>query len=445
MNILHYSLGLPPYRSGGLTKYSFDLIEEQIAQGYNVKLIFPGASTRSGDTDIKKYKNRQGINAFEIINPLPVPLLSGIYEPGDFYKACNIDIFKKFLADNNITVVHIHTFMGLHKEFLDACKGMKIRVVYTTHDYFGLCTKVNFLDNNGGMCSDIDINKCIYCNYGGNSSRKISLLQSKEYRALKNIGIISIIKKFKFNYRYKSREVCEDYKVDKGTYANLIDYYRNMFKLIDYFIFNSNVSKEVYERHINCEGRVVSITHSNIKDNRRIKDYSRKILNLTYLGPNKEYKGYNLLCDTMNKIEKYGYKNIVLKIYGATKNKNIKNKNIKNGGFYSYSDLESIFDKTDLLIVPSKCKETFGFVTLEALSYGVPVLMTNNVGSKDIIIGDLKKGIIIDSTENSLLDAILDVEINREKLDLLNKNICSETFKYMISEHTYEIIKIYNN
>lgn len=29
MKILHYNLGLPPYRSGGLTKYSTDLMIEQ--------------------------------------------------------------------------------------------------------------------------------------------------------------------------------------------------------------------------------------------------------------------------------------------------------------------------------------------------------------------------------------------------------------------------------
>ena len=41
MNILHYSLGLPPYRSGGLPKYTEDLIKEQIVQGDKVGLLYP--------------------------------------------------------------------------------------------------------------------------------------------------------------------------------------------------------------------------------------------------------------------------------------------------------------------------------------------------------------------------------------------------------------------
>ena len=42
MNILHYSLGFPPFRRGGMIKYCMDLIGEQIKAGYNVSLIWPG-------------------------------------------------------------------------------------------------------------------------------------------------------------------------------------------------------------------------------------------------------------------------------------------------------------------------------------------------------------------------------------------------------------------
>ena len=41
------------------------------------------------------------------------------------------------------------------------------------------------------------------------------------------------------------------------------------------------------------------------------------------------------------------------------------------------------FKQMDLLIVPSIWKETFSLITLEALSYGIPVLISNNVGAKD--------------------------------------------------------------
>jgi len=39
----------------------------------------------------------------------------------------------------------------------------------------------------------------------------------------------------------------------------------------------------------------------------------------------------------------------------------------------------------DVLAVPSSWMETFGMVVLEALSCGVPVIVTEKVGAKDII------------------------------------------------------------
>lgn len=42
MNILHYALGFPPYRSGGLTKLCIDLMEQQVKEGHTVAMLWPG-------------------------------------------------------------------------------------------------------------------------------------------------------------------------------------------------------------------------------------------------------------------------------------------------------------------------------------------------------------------------------------------------------------------
>lgn len=44
MNILEYTLGLPPYRRGGLPKYSLDLARQLSSNNNNnVYLMYPGA------------------------------------------------------------------------------------------------------------------------------------------------------------------------------------------------------------------------------------------------------------------------------------------------------------------------------------------------------------------------------------------------------------------
>ena len=52
---------------------------------------------------------------------------------------------------------------------------------------------------------------------------------------------------------------------------------------------------------------------------------------------------------------------------------------------YTYDDLEKIFDETDILVAPSQWYETFGYTVLEALSFGVPVVISGTVGAKDVL------------------------------------------------------------
>ena len=55
----------------------------------------------------------------------------------------------------------------------------------------------------------------------------------------------------------------------------------------------------------------------------------------------------------------------------------------KNG--YKYNELSMMMKNIDVVVAPSICYETFGFTILEALSYGVPVIVSDHMGVKDII------------------------------------------------------------
>ncbi|WP_415324811.1 glycosyltransferase [Clostridium perfringens] len=451
MKILHYSLGLPPYRSGGLTKYSSDLMIEQVKQGDSVYLLFPGEFRLIKDkVEIKKYRIYNGIKVYKLLNPLPVPLLKGISSPKNFMKKCDKSIFISFLKKINIDIVHIHTFMGLYKEFLEACKDLNIKIVYTTHDYFGLCTKVNFIDNKGKLCEERDIEKCLVCNSFGYKLNNIKILQSKSYRFAKNKGLIDKIKntlfllkkKKEFNFMNGKTSDRTLYKyLDSEEYIKLIKYYNDMYKSIDKFLFNSRLTMQIYNTYFKAKGEIISITHENIKDNRSIKSYSGNKLKLTYLGPFKEYKGFFLMVDVMKELELEGYNNIELNAYGDSTNLSLKLKNINVHGKYLYSELKNIFDNTDILIVPSIWNETFGFITIEALSYGVPVLITDKVGSQDLLYSNngKEKGIIVSPSKNKIKEEIINLYKNPEILIQLNLNILDDKFNYLLSEH-YKVI-----
>ena len=105
---------------------------------------------------------------------------------------------------------------------------------------------------------------------------------------------------------------------------------------------------------------------------------------------------------------------------------------------YDYDQLEEIFDETDVLVAPSIWYETFGYTVLEALSYGVPVIVSGTVGAKDIIADNA--GIVInDITSEKLLYEIKGLTI--EKLQIMNNSIVEHQDIMTIQAMTNRIYK----
>ena len=128
MIILHYSLGFPPYRTGGLTKFCMDLMKEQVKEGDQVSLLWPGEIQLFGKrTKIKKNRSVDGIASFEVINPTPVSYDEGIVDIPAFTNEGDLKVYEQFLQFVHPNVIHIHTLMGLHKNLLVAAKKMGIK------------------------------------------------------------------------------------------------------------------------------------------------------------------------------------------------------------------------------------------------------------------------------------------------------------------------------
>ena len=451
MKILHYTLGMPPFRSGGLTKYSLDIMYTEICLGNEVYLLYPGEFSINKRTKIKKNTPKHGIKVYEIINPLPVSLLGGISDCNKFTININKEVYEKFLSEVKPDIIHIHTLMGLHREFLDVAKELNIKIIYTTHDYFGICPKVNLIDFKGEVCSDYNYGqRCLKCNYNSYSMIMIYIMQSKLYRLLKNNSVVKKIRTFKKN-NIKSSNIISSDELDKiylknnDDYIKLRKYYLSMLEIMDYIHFNSTVAKEIYSNYINnLKGEVISITHSDIKISNRAKTHFNKSdkLRISYLGPMEKYKGFYLLKESLDKLLEDGINNWKLNTYGDDSKIFTNNDNYENHGKYLYEDLSKIFENTDVVVVPSIWKETFGFIGLEALSHRVPVIISDNAGVKDVI-KHYKTGIIFSPNVKNLSRLIENLVKDRKVLEEIQININELEFDFTIQKHTKDIIDLY--
>lgn len=187
MNILHYTLGFPPHRSGGLVKYASDLMVAEQELGHSVFAMYPGNfSLRSKKSSFVRKRDICGIPVYQLTNALPVPLLYGIKNPSDFMDSREIQGFHEFIEQVKPDVVHIHTLMGLPKELLQLFKSAGIRLVFTTHDYFGLCPRVNFIEDEGRICNPLNRN-CEKCASAAHGKMFLKLRNSKGIVFLKKV------------------------------------------------------------------------------------------------------------------------------------------------------------------------------------------------------------------------------------------------------------------
>lgn len=453
MKILHYSLGLPGFRSGGLTKYSIDLMKEEVELGNDISLLYPGAFKFKNKTYIKLDGCYEKIRIFELINPLPVSLVDGVKEPSYYYstKPSMKEYFKEWLSENNFEALHVHTLMGLPIEFIDAAKSLKIKILYTTHDYYGLCPKINLVRASGVICDDnTNYIECYNCCRDGLSLKKIKIMQSRLYRCVKNTKYgrakITNVKKILIRKNkkldIKSNNLSKNELLEIGKkYDNLRKYYYEIFNKFDYFHFNSSITKSVFERYIaGLRGEVISITHSDISDNRVIKNYNHKRLRIVFLGSDAMHKGLNNLIMSLDKLGEELKDYWQLYVWGVDGTND--SENIEYKGRYNYKSMSEIFSNADLIVIPSIWHETFGFIGLEAYSYGVPVLLTDLVGFSDLIKNDLN-GFIVKPNIDSLYSKILSLIKDREQLKNVNENIYSEKFSLQMEEHTKKILDLY--
>ena len=424
MRILHYSLGFPPYRTGGLTKFCMDLMKQQIKSGHEVALLWPGQmgfvfhNVTIRDDGVEHYGDAM-IRSFEVINPLPISYDEGIREFDKFIYQGDEKPFQTFLDKYKPDVIHIHTLMGLHTAFLKVAKEKSIKLIFTAHDFFPICPKVTMFRHNQ-ICDSIEnCNACGVCNATALSIKTIKILQSPIYRKLKDITLVRMLRK-QHRDEYLSEKTAEMGEYSVGTsedFKRLRTHYHEMIMCMDIIHYNSSVTKAVYEKYFGkLTSIVIPISHANIADHRKIKSFSNEKLRIRYLGPCAYGKGFFCLKAALDKLwnERQDFSLDVQFVPPEI------SPYIKSHGRYNYSELDRIFDETDVLVAPSIWYETFGYTVLEALSYGVPVIVTETVGAKDILADGA--GIVIDDAKSDqLFNAIKG--LNADMLHSMNKVI----------------------
>ena len=457
MKILHYLSGLPPVRGGGMIKYALDLIYSQQKLGNDICILVPGRFSffYQDISRVEKVKWRK-IDCYNIINPLPVSQGRKVCDVKTLYQDGKIELYSNLLNDIQPDVIHIHSLMGMHLSFIKVAHKMHIPIIYTTHDYYGICPNLILLKD-GKQCNKTDGSQCNTCLSGNLTEKKIRWEHSHTYSMLKNncfinwleysqklvslkIFIRSFLKKVKQINKSNSCLI-EDSQKSNQEYFKLQNYYREMFEYVTKFHYNSVQSKEIFEQYLgNISGEVVQISNRTIADHRKKRVYD-KTLRIGFIGRGT-YKGFDILKEALQNMYLQGMKDIECHVYFNPKEK-LPDYIISHEPF-DEKNTEKIYDNIDILVLPSIWKETFGMVVLEALSYGVPVIVSENVGAKELLAEHENMGIVIKPTADALQETLTEIYCNREILERMNRAICNWEKQFCYEDHVKKIIDLYH-
>lgn len=392
MKILEYTLGLPPYRRGGLPEYSTDLSKE-LARNNDVTLMYPGSRAGIRSTTLKFHRQKSNKYNFKIIemqNPLPVSLGLGISKPAIFMKKYSKQNIKDFLIKENFDIIHLHTIMGLPKEFVEIAHQLKIKIVYTTHDFYGFCPK--YLSTNA--VKELEITSCspdcMICP-NGPSPIKMLIMQSHFYKNIKNTSFIKGLRKYSKKRIRESNIVNANKKISEKQAIKklkLLNYYAEILNKVDLFHFNSTVSRDYVKKFLpQINGKVVNISLTSIKDerNKKSENLGKSTLNISYIGPYDTKKGF-FVFESVAKRLRSQYKNFKILCCGDNVNYDFFNNSwVTNYSILQKKEMDKFYQKSDIIVMPSLWHETFGFVALEAISKGIPCLVSKKVGAKDLL------------------------------------------------------------
>ena len=236
--------------------------------------------------------------------------------------------------------------------------------------------------------------------------------------------------------------------VSKGFFDRCIEEY----DLADKIIVPSNYSADSFIKQgfKNNKIEVLRLDANFIPKRKKIWQVKKKNFILGTIGGNPLRKGFKYLVDAWQSLK---LKNATLLIktneVELRKNKELfeKIKKDETIDIISYvKDIESFYLNCDLFCLPS-IDDGFGLVVLEAMSIGIPVITTKNVGASEMIKHNIN-GFVGEKRDKLFLESkILELYSNPSLLKDFSEKAFSSYKEYIKSNNNYHrnIINLYKS
>lgn len=450
MKILFITAGIVPVR-GVSNSYQEALMEAIAARGHEVAcLCTVGVKLRPGVSWV--CEQQQPYRRYTVFN-------GGVYPA--FYAQGGVgtrkplrDVYShpalrrailEVVRREQPGVISIQSLFGLPFDLVDQIRMKGIPVVFTAHDYFALCPTAHLFLPEEQPCRLPETELvCHKCCADSPSYRPFWLSYQLDQLAA----------------RFESRPVV------RSTIWRI----RNALKRVDGLMPRSKHSRAYSERRrkaikflkqvdvLHCISErqagviqeicgplgnihvlpLVPPTIEKLTPVPRLRNENRSVSFLA-LNVNGPYKGCKLLEKAFKTLASTEAK-YELHIYGNS----VPGPEIRSvfyHGRYKSSDLDRIAAHADFCIVPSVWDETLGFVGLEMLARGVPLIASARAGVSDFI-RDGQNGFVFDPASSELLCAAIQKALDQSCVVQRNSLLAGYSSLTTFSDHVNEMTNL---
>jgi len=467
MRVLHIGLGFSPWWGGGYMEYAEDLMQAQIKRGYDVHYFFSGRHYPFIKKPHLLHWRKNSVDMWEIINGPNVGINGTLFPEKQISNSVIENFLYRAVDKVKPDIVHIQEFAGLTASIIHIIKSRKIPIICTLEDYASLCPTIKLLNYKYQVCLKKyvgnDCRKCCKDSVRSNSSL-IKLTIMYHLRWLKKYSFLfKVLKRFLYNpiiirlfKNYKAIHCNDPINLpSKEDYQKRRNAFIEALNKIDILHAMSYRVKDIYNL-LGARGKKSVVLHLTLNHLKYILPKKVKIGNIITFGTlnvGNRSKGLNVVLDTFINLYNKRIRNWKLIMYGGISQEflpiisSLPSNIIVHRNSYDRNLLNDMLNKIDVGIVPSIWEEAFGFVGLEFLAKGIPVIGSNIGGIPDYV-REGKTGWLFEKNNSySLQNIIINIIKKPRQIENLNDFIVNNRKKIIkdMDKHCEEIEKLYKS
>ncbi|NQU08101.1 MAG: glycosyltransferase family 4 protein [Candidatus Abyssubacteria bacterium] len=328
--------------------------------------------------------------------------------------------FRDYIKEVNPDIVHIQHLLGLSTSIVQVLFEMSIPIVFTAHDYWYVCPKIQLLDRNGQVCSGpAEGYKCEWCvadlleEPGKNGPAENVTIQAPSGFSIKRMlparlkhGIktalvpeIEEIGRLSAEVQSLRKEI-ERLHSSMQNFVGRYDFLASMLNKVDLIITPSAYTKMKCVGFGFPEEKVRTVYHGLHTESFGKKTKSEAdVIRFAYFGGFLKHKGIEVLLEAFSNVPRSEGS---LQIFGSESNAETK-KHLKQlagpadvvfRGRYDNNHMSELLSDVDVVIVPSLWEETFNLVVREAFLTNTPVI-ASRIGALEEAIEEGVDGFLV--------------------------------------------------